>query len=117
MRARLTRRCRSTRGPWGQGSHCSMAAVPQTTTRARSARCAIAASLIAPAVLSKNMSMSSVQALSTGITHFDPDNGAEDVRYQKRILSDADAALAERLKLVKSTGDAPRKEFDAQRAG
>src|SRR3546814_8820431 len=56
-------------------------------------------------------------ARSTGITHFDPDNGAEDGRYQKRILSDADAALAERRKLVKITGDATRKEFDAQQAG
>src|SRR3546814_5688649 len=34
-----------------------------------------------------------------------------------RILSDADAALAERRKLVKITGDATRKEFDAQQAG
>src|SRR3546814_6674760 len=46
-----------------------------------------------------------------------PDNGAEDGRYQKRILSDADAALAERRKLVKITGDATRKEFDAQQSG
>src|SRR3546814_16626765 len=33
------------------------------------------------------------------------------------MLSDADAALAERRKLVKITGDATRKEFDAQQAG
>lgn len=56
-------------------------------------------------------------ALSTGITHFDPKNDAEDGRYQTRILSDADVVLAERRKLVKVVGDATQKEFDAQQAG
>src|SRR5665213_1710995 len=53
MRARLTSRCRSTRGPTGQGSQLETDAVPHTTIRAPTARCAYVVSLIAPAVLSK----------------------------------------------------------------
>ena len=56
-------------------------------------------------------------ALSIGIAHFDPDREDEDGRYQHQILTDADAAKAEKRGLVKIEDDASEAEFKAARAG
>src|SRR3546814_7508629 len=65
IRARFTRRWRSTRGPVGHSSHREIDAVPHTTTRPRIARWGRTASLIGPAVLSKYTSTPSGQSVAT----------------------------------------------------